>query len=100
MTLEILDIKVLTFYVEPASAESFLLILVQATENLGMAMVYTLVTSAKDWLAERFSQDDGSDNAGDAEAAKDDVCVLFHLFSFLLHTSSLVPFICLQIIVD
>jgi len=37
-----------------------------------MAMIYTLVTSAKEWLADRFCQDDvGSTEA--EEAAKEDV---------------------------
>ncbi|PKI62320.1 hypothetical protein CRG98_017321 [Punica granatum] len=40
-----------------------------------MAMVYTLVTSAKDWLSERFGQSDGADNTGEEEAAKDDIIV-------------------------
>ncbi|XP_031389230.1 RWD domain-containing protein 1 [Punica granatum] len=47
----------------------------EASENLGMAMVYTLVTSAKDWLSERFGQSDGADNTGEEEAAKDDIIV-------------------------
>ncbi|PPD81358.1 hypothetical protein GOBAR_DD21706 [Gossypium barbadense] len=29
----------------------------EASENLGMAMIYTLVTSAKEWLSERYGQD-------------------------------------------
>ncbi|KAK4747226.1 hypothetical protein SAY87_026263 [Trapa incisa] len=47
----------------------------EASENLGMAMIYTLVTSAKDWLSERFGQDDGPDNPGEEEAAKDDIII-------------------------
>lgn len=47
----------------------------EATENLGMAMVYTLVTSAKEWLSERFSQDNGDENADEDEAAKNDIIV-------------------------
>ncbi|KAL3824425.1 hypothetical protein ACJIZ3_020454 [Penstemon smallii] len=47
----------------------------EATENLGMAMVYTLVTSAKEWLSERFSQDAGTDDAEDDEATKDDIII-------------------------
>ncbi|KAG2292093.1 hypothetical protein Bca52824_038762 [Brassica carinata] len=35
----------------------------EATENLGMAMMYTLVSSAKDWLSEHYGQDDGDDYA-------------------------------------
>lgn len=45
-----------------------------------MAMIYTLVTSAKDWLSERFGQNDGLDNPGEEEAAKDDVCFLSLVF--------------------
>ncbi|KZV31829.1 RWD domain-containing protein 1 [Dorcoceras hygrometricum] len=47
----------------------------EATENLGMAMVYTLVTSAKEWLSERFSQVNGDENADDDGAAKDEIIV-------------------------
>ncbi|KAK6125132.1 hypothetical protein DH2020_041145 [Rehmannia glutinosa] len=46
----------------------------EAAENLGMAMVYTLVTSAKEWLSERFSQD-ADEDAEEDEAAKDEVIV-------------------------
>ncbi|XP_019424750.1 PREDICTED: RWD domain-containing protein 1 isoform X2 [Lupinus angustifolius] len=46
----------------------------EASENLGMAMIYTLVTSAKEWLDDRFSED--NDGGAEAEeAAKDDVVV-------------------------
>ncbi|XP_042048240.1 RWD domain-containing protein 1-like isoform X1 [Salvia splendens] len=47
----------------------------EATENLGMAMVYTLVTSAKEWLSERFAHDAGDDDDGEDEAAKDEVII-------------------------
>ncbi|CAO2814691.1 unnamed protein product [Amaranthus hypochondriacus] len=47
----------------------------EAAENLGMAMVYTLVTSAKDWLSERFGQDGAVESAADDEMAKDEVIV-------------------------
>ncbi|CAA2980021.1 RWD domain-containing protein 1 isoform X2 [Olea europaea var. sylvestris] len=47
----------------------------EASENLGMAMVYTLVTSAKDWLSEKFAQDDGTENAEEDSAEKDDIIV-------------------------
>lgn len=46
----------------------------EASENLGMAMVYTLVTSAKEWLCERFAQD-GEADAEEEDAAKDEVIV-------------------------
>lgn len=38
-----------------------------------MAMIYTLVTSAKDWLLERFAQDDDTENAVEDEVEKDEV---------------------------
>lgn len=38
-----------------------------------MAMIYTLVSSAKEWLAERFCQDSDGVNAEAEEAAKEDV---------------------------
>ncbi|XP_073146175.1 uncharacterized protein [Henckelia pumila] len=47
----------------------------EATENLGMAMVYTLVTSAKEWLSERFSQDNGDENADEDGDAKDEIII-------------------------
>ncbi|KAK6914787.1 RWD domain [Dillenia turbinata] len=46
----------------------------EANENLGMAMVYTLVTSAKEWLSEKFGQD-GMDKNGEEEADKDEIIV-------------------------
>lgn len=51
-----------------------------------MAMIYTLVTSAKDWLSERFGQNDGLGNPGEEEDAKDDVCYL-SLFLVVLNFS-------------
>ncbi|XVE88750.1 hypothetical protein DITRI_Ditri19aG0094000 [Diplodiscus trichospermus] len=47
----------------------------EASENLGMAMIYTLVTSAKEWLSERYGQDADADNAEEEEAIKDEVIV-------------------------
>ncbi|GLT55935.1 hypothetical protein SLA2020_290160 [Shorea laevis] len=47
----------------------------EASENLGMAMIYTLVTSAKEWMSERFGQDASADNAEEQEAEKDDVII-------------------------
>ncbi|KNA19029.1 hypothetical protein SOVF_065080 [Spinacia oleracea] len=47
----------------------------EATENLGMAMLYTLVASAKDWLSGRFGQDGVADSAADDEKEKDEVIV-------------------------
>ncbi|XP_057514500.1 uncharacterized protein LOC130796202 isoform X2 [Actinidia eriantha] len=47
----------------------------EASENLGMAMVYTLVTSAKDWLSERFAEDADAENFDNEETAKDEVII-------------------------
>ncbi|XVF25096.1 hypothetical protein REPUB_Repub13aG0184500 [Reevesia pubescens] len=47
----------------------------QASENLGMAMIYTLVTSANEWLSERYGQDADTDNVEEEEATKDEVIV-------------------------
>ncbi|XP_039005839.1 RWD domain-containing protein 1-like [Hibiscus syriacus] len=49
----------------------------EASENLGMAMIYTLVTSAKEWLSGRYCQDADADadNAEEEEARKDEVIV-------------------------
>ncbi|XP_050382040.1 uncharacterized protein LOC126798980 [Argentina anserina] len=48
----------------------------EASENLGMAMIYTLVTSAKEWLSEQYGQDTSVEDAIAAEeAAKDDIIV-------------------------
>lgn len=42
-----------------------------------MAMIYTLVTSAKEWLSEQYGQDTSIEDAIAAEeAAKDDVCFM------------------------
>ncbi|KAL0715365.1 hypothetical protein Bca4012_064687 [Brassica carinata] len=49
----------------------------EASENLGMAMIYTLVSSAKDWLSEHYGQDDGVDYA-EEEAAKEDEVIVPH----------------------
>lgn len=48
---------------------------IEASENLGMAMIYTLVTSAKDWLLERFAQDGDTENAVEDEVEKDEIIV-------------------------
>ncbi|KAL9262862.1 RWD domain-containing protein [Drosera capensis] len=47
----------------------------EASENLGMAMVYTLVNSAKDWLSTRFAQDSGIYNGADDETIKEDIII-------------------------
>ncbi|WMV22408.1 hypothetical protein MTR67_015793 [Solanum verrucosum] len=46
----------------------------EAVENLGMAMIYTLVSSAKDWLSERFAQET-DEGVEDDEAKKEEVIV-------------------------
>jgi hypothetical protein len=48
---------------------------VQATDNLGMAMVYTLVTSAKEWLTEEYGNDGADEESEEADTVKDDVCL-------------------------
>jgi hypothetical protein len=49
----------------------------EASENLGMAMIYTLVSSAKDWLSEHYGQDDAAEFA-EVEAAKEDEVIVPH----------------------
>lgn len=46
----------------------------QASENLGMSMIYTLVSSAKDWLSELYAQDADNDDGEEEVAEKDEVC--------------------------
>ncbi|KAK6795948.1 hypothetical protein RDI58_009403 [Solanum bulbocastanum] len=46
----------------------------EAVENLGMAMIYTLVSSAKDWISERFAQET-DEGVEDDEAKKEEVIV-------------------------
>lgn len=46
-------------------------------------MIYTLVTSAKEWLSERYGQDADADNAEEEEATKDEVWPYVLRFSFL-----------------
>lgn len=59
----------------------------QASENLGMAMVYTLVTSAKEWLTAKFSQGAGMESNEEEEMAKDDVCLFFPSFNMFFSPS-------------
>ncbi|XP_043703738.1 RWD domain-containing protein 1-like isoform X2 [Telopea speciosissima] len=47
----------------------------EASENLGMAMVYTLVASAKEWLNERFDQNAGISDNEEEDTAKDDIVI-------------------------
>ena len=44
-----------------------------------MTMVYTLVTSAKEWFSERFDQDTTNDNIEEQTANKDEVCFQFSI---------------------
>ncbi|KAF5745192.1 RWD domain-containing protein 1 [Tripterygium wilfordii] len=46
----------------------------EASENLGMAMIYTLFTSAQEWLSESFGEDVNAENV-EEEVAKDDVII-------------------------
>jgi hypothetical protein len=48
-----------------------------------MAMVYTLVSTAKEWLSERYGQDASTEDADAEEAAKDDVWMFSNISSFL-----------------
>ncbi|CAA6672667.1 unnamed protein product [Spirodela intermedia] len=47
----------------------------EASENLGMAMVYTLVTSAKEWLTEKFGQDETVEDDDEDDSAKEDIII-------------------------
>ena len=48
-----------------------------------MAMVYTLVSSAKEWLSERYGVDTNAEDAEAEEATKDDVWMFYSFNSFL-----------------
>ncbi|KAL5221539.1 hypothetical protein ABZP36_026252 [Zizania latifolia] len=47
----------------------------EATENLGMAMVYTLVTSSEEWLSEKYGQNAGDEEPDETEAEQEEVIV-------------------------
>ncbi|XP_072963906.1 uncharacterized protein [Typha angustifolia] len=47
----------------------------EATDNLGMAMVYTLVTSAKEWLTEEYGNDGADEESEEADTVKDDIVI-------------------------
>lgn len=53
-----------------------------------MAMIYTLVTSAKEWLSEKYGNDSAADN-DENDTAKDEVWYCRHkvlnFFSRFLH---------------
>lgn len=50
-----------------------------------MAMVYTLVSSAKEWLSEKYGQNDGDEEPEETEAEEEEVYAysLVWAFSFL-----------------
>ncbi|RWW68206.1 hypothetical protein BHE74_00024286 [Ensete ventricosum] len=50
-------------------------LLQEASENLGMAMIYTLVTSAKEWLSETYGNDVGIEDSEENDTAKDEIIV-------------------------
>jgi len=47
----------------------------EAMENLGMAMIYTLVTSAKEWMREKFGHTEDIENGVDEDMSKDEIVV-------------------------
>eukprot|EP01018_Ginkgo_biloba_P001293 Gb_16059 [translate_table: standard] len=53
-------------------------IMPQALENLGMAMIYTLVTSAKEWLREKYGHDADAENGEAEDTSKDDKNVSYY----------------------
>lgn len=54
-----------------------------------MAMIYTLVTSAKEWLSETYGNDVGIEDSEENDAAKDEVQWLFCI-GFSLHLSCVI----------
>jgi hypothetical protein len=51
-----------------------------------MAMVYTLVSSAKEWLSEKYGQNGGDEEPEESEAEKEEVrtySLVCSAFSFL-----------------
>ena len=69
------EVKTPTFIYFPFYPYNINLRYFQASENLGMAMIYTLVSSAKDWLSELYAQDDDNDNDEEEVAEKDEVTI-------------------------
>ncbi|XP_038981230.1 RWD domain-containing protein 1 [Phoenix dactylifera] len=47
----------------------------EMAENLGMAMIYTLVTSAKEWLSEKFGHEVVAEDSEVTDTVKDDIIV-------------------------
>lgn len=54
----------------------------QAKENVGMAMIYTLVTSAKEWLIGKYGRTDneGFDDDGEAQTKEEVILRLICVF--------------------
>ncbi|XBI64252.1 hypothetical protein VPH35_044449 [Triticum aestivum] len=47
----------------------------EATENLGMAMIYTLLDSAKEWLTEKYGQNAGDEEPDETEEPAEEVII-------------------------
>lgn len=47
----------------------------EASDNLGMAMVYTLVTSTQEWLSEKFGHEDEVDDSEETDNTKEDIII-------------------------
>lgn len=47
----------------------------EASDNLGMAMVYTLVTSTQEWLSEKFGHEDEVEDSEETDNAKEDIII-------------------------
>lgn len=56
--------------------------LLQASDNLGMAMIYTLVTSAQEWLSENYGHEEEVEELEETDTAKEDVWLFVLLFFF------------------
>ena len=67
----------------------------QAEENLGMAMMYTLATSAKEWLRERYNQnlDSISDGESDVEAKDEVNDYVLHIYGASIYETLLFLFL-------
>jgi hypothetical protein len=77
-----MELKICCTYLSGYGNFDAKLVFPQASENLGMAMIYTLVNSAKEWLTERFAEDSDGDAEAE-EAAKEDVrCLLCMMIFF------------------
>lgn len=56
----------------------------QAYESLGMSMIYTLATSAKEWLHEKYGQNVIDEVVEEPASTKDDVWLFDRLIIFAL----------------